>query len=164
MEDLVRCVGYEGVTPEIEFLSKAAHISDLTGEKLTEHQVAEALVLVERRLGWPPPRLVVQAAFGSPPGYELLYEGGVGPEAHSASPVAALTQAMDWALGEINYIYKEHQASGKLAPLAGKPVHLASLNGRRGPAEQAKPRLLIGVGSKSFSALPVSSEKRLKSP
>ena len=43
ISDLVRCVGYHGSTPLIEFLNKGAHYSSLTGEKLSEHQVIAAV-------------------------------------------------------------------------------------------------------------------------
>ena len=43
ISDLVRCVGYHGKTPLIEFLNKGAHYSSLTGEKLSEHQVIAAV-------------------------------------------------------------------------------------------------------------------------
>ncbi|MFQ6048726.1 MAG: GH3 auxin-responsive promoter family protein, partial [Phycisphaerae bacterium] len=41
--DLVRVVDYLGQAPIIEFLSKGAHISSLSGEKLTEQQVVQAM-------------------------------------------------------------------------------------------------------------------------
>ena len=43
IHDLVRCVGFHGTAPLIEFLNKGAHFSSLTGEKLSEHQVVAAV-------------------------------------------------------------------------------------------------------------------------
>ena len=41
--DLIRCVGFHGKAPVIEFLNKGAHISSVTGEKLSEYQVVAAV-------------------------------------------------------------------------------------------------------------------------
>ena len=38
IHDVVRCVGFEGQAPLIEFLNKGRSFSSLTGEKLSEHQ------------------------------------------------------------------------------------------------------------------------------
>ena len=43
IHDLVRCVGFHGQAPLIEFLNKGAHFSSLTGEKLSEFQVVAAV-------------------------------------------------------------------------------------------------------------------------
>ena len=51
ISDLVRCVGYHGRAPLIEFLNKGAHYSSLTGEKLSEHQVIAAVEAAQRRSG-----------------------------------------------------------------------------------------------------------------
>ena len=48
ISDLVRCVGYHGRAPLIEFLNKGAHYSSLTGEKLSEHQVIAAVEAAQR--------------------------------------------------------------------------------------------------------------------
>ena len=48
ISDLVRCVGYYGQAPLIEFLNKGAHYSSLTGEKLSEHQVIAAVEAAQR--------------------------------------------------------------------------------------------------------------------
>ena len=43
IHDLVRCVGFHGRAPMIAFLSKGAHFSSLSGEKLSEFQVVAAV-------------------------------------------------------------------------------------------------------------------------
>jgi hypothetical protein len=40
--DVVRCAGFQGQTPILEFIQKAGRCGDLEGEKLTEHQFLEA--------------------------------------------------------------------------------------------------------------------------
>ena len=41
--DVVRCTGFLHTTPLLEFLHKGAHISNLTGEKVSESQVVQAV-------------------------------------------------------------------------------------------------------------------------
>ena len=40
--DIVRCRGFIGQAPQLEFIQKFARVGDLEGEKLTEHQIMEA--------------------------------------------------------------------------------------------------------------------------
>jgi hypothetical protein len=42
IRDVVRCTGFHGATPLLEFLHKGAHISSITGEKISESQVVQA--------------------------------------------------------------------------------------------------------------------------
>ena len=48
ISDLVRCVGYHGQAPMLEFLNKGAHYSSMTGEKISEHQVITAVEAAQR--------------------------------------------------------------------------------------------------------------------
>ena len=48
--DVVRCTGWYERTPLLEFLHKGNGISNITGEKLTEHQVASAVAATLDRL------------------------------------------------------------------------------------------------------------------
>ena len=43
IQDVVRCVGWQGRSPLIEFLNKGKHVSNITGEKISEHQVSRAM-------------------------------------------------------------------------------------------------------------------------
>ena len=54
IRDLVRCVGFEGKAPLLDFLNKGSHFSSLTGEKLSEFQVVAAADEVQQELGHPP--------------------------------------------------------------------------------------------------------------
>src|SRR5262249_19241681 len=51
IHDLVRVTGFHNRTPLVEFLSKGAHFSSLTGEKLSEYQVTRAVEQVTQELG-----------------------------------------------------------------------------------------------------------------
>ena len=74
IHDLVRCVGFEGKAPLIEFLNKGAHFSSLTGEKLSEYQVVTAVNAAQRSLELPLKSYLVLPSWGDPPHYNLLVE------------------------------------------------------------------------------------------
>jgi GH3 auxin-responsive promoter len=74
ISDLVRCVGYHGRAPLIEFLNKGAHYSSLTGEKLSEHQVIAAVETAQRSVGLRLKSYLLVPTWGDPPYYSLLVE------------------------------------------------------------------------------------------
>jgi hypothetical protein len=49
--DVVRCQGYVGQAPVLEFLHKGKYCSDMEGEKISEHQVVQAVSTASRELG-----------------------------------------------------------------------------------------------------------------
>jgi hypothetical protein len=49
--DVVRCQGYVGQAPVLEFLQKAGQCADMEGEKVSGHQVAQAVETAARELG-----------------------------------------------------------------------------------------------------------------
>jgi hypothetical protein len=78
--DLVRCVGFHGQAPVIEFLNKGAHISSLTGEKLSEHQVIAAVQAAQQEIDLRLRSYLLLPTWGEPPYYSLLVEkGDLGP-------------------------------------------------------------------------------------
>src|SRR5258708_29073975 len=48
--DVVRCQGYIGQAPVLEFLHKAGQCADMEGEKVSGHQVAQAVETAAREL------------------------------------------------------------------------------------------------------------------
>jgi hypothetical protein len=74
ISDLVRCVGYHGKAPLIEFLNKGAHYSSLTGEKLSEHQVVTAVESAQRSIGIHLKSYLLAPTWDEPPFYSLLVE------------------------------------------------------------------------------------------
>jgi hypothetical protein len=74
ISDLVRCVGYHGRAPLIEFLNKGAHYSSLTGEKLSEHQVISAVEAAQRAMGVHMRSYLLAPTWDEPPYYSLLIE------------------------------------------------------------------------------------------
>ena len=160
IRDLVRCEGYappEGSrrelkraagpgTPLLSFLSKGRHFSSVTGEKLSEYQaagaVAGALAASGRRLSAYALAPVFRA--GSPR-YELFAEA-------AEAPPAAVAADIDRRLRAANCEYAAKRASGRLGPVAVRPLPAgawAAWDARRlartgGVAEQYKRPVLIG--------------------
>lgn len=67
IHDLIRCVGFHGKAPVIEFLNKGAHFSSLTGEKLSEFQVVAAVGAAQRTLNLRLSSFLLLPSWGDPP-------------------------------------------------------------------------------------------------
>lgn len=78
IHDVLRCVGFEGQAPILEFLHKGTRCSDMEGEKITEYQFVKAVTDVSREFGWPAPAFTAApirpSEPGEPPYYALLVE------------------------------------------------------------------------------------------
>ena len=114
IRDVVRCTGHFNRTPLLEFLNKGAHVSNITGEKISESQVVaavrEAVVTGKVDLS----HYTLAPVWGDPPGYRLLVE-----ECELASPDAgrSLADAVDARLQALNVEYGDKRRTGRLAPL-----------------------------------------------
>ncbi|MHC4983318.1 MAG: GH3 auxin-responsive promoter family protein [Planctomycetota bacterium] len=145
LDDRVRVTGFLGRSPIFEFLSRGTHTANITGEKITEHQVVEAMRRACAAAGANVDRFVVQGRFARTPYYELRLEqaGDVAPE-----KLAAL---MDESLAKLNIEYRSKRSSGRLGPV--RPVTLPAgtlrkadadeIDRRRGRSEQYKHRYLL---------------------
>jgi hypothetical protein len=144
LDDRVRVVARHTGTPVLEFLSRGLHTANITGEKITEHQVVEAMRTARRREGLPIERFVVQGRFSRRPYYELRVED-VTPE-----QADRLAQDMETALTELNIEYASKRKSGRLGPIravvlsAGEleRVEREAIRRRRGRCEQYKHQYL----------------------
>ncbi|MCE5278217.1 MAG: GH3 auxin-responsive promoter family protein [Planctomycetaceae bacterium] len=112
IDDRVRVVGRFGQSPVFEFLSRGLRTANLTGEKLTEHQVVEAMRQATARIGTDVNRFTFQPVFRGTPCYQLVIEPIDGNGAESA-----LAPAMDQALAELNIEYQSKRHSGRLGPI-----------------------------------------------
>ena len=111
--DVVRVHGFCGQAPIIEFLNKGAHISSLTGEKLSESQVVLAVERACMSLGIEPGLFVLAPQWADPPYYRLYVE----PLDASADEMAALEREMESALAHVNIEYVSKRNSGRLGPV-----------------------------------------------
>ncbi len=134
MDDRVRVVDRLGDSPVFEFLSRGAHTASITGEKITEHQVVEAMRRAAAATATGVERFVLQGRFAATPFYELRLEQPDGAQVHR------LAAAMDQALGELNVEYRSKRSSGRLGQI--QPAVLAP--GTLESAEQEQVRLRGG--------------------
>jgi hypothetical protein len=114
IHDLVRCVGFVGKAPLIEFLNKGAHISSLSGEKLSEHQVVAAVEAAQRSLGLRLKSYLLLPTWGEPPFYSLLVESDdLDPGASSER----LGDRVEAELQSQNVEYANKRETLRLAPV-----------------------------------------------
>ena len=107
ISDLVRVTGFLGRTPMVEFLGKGNRFANMTGEKLSEHHVTQALV----SLGWAVNAYTVAPVWDETrPHYAILLEESEGVD-------AARLRALDAALAEQNIEYAAKRQSGRLGPI-----------------------------------------------
>lgn len=151
IHDLVRCVGFHGKAPLLEFLSKGAHFSSLSGEKLSEFQVVAAVNQAQKSLGIHLSSYLLLPTWGEMPGYSLLVEesdiGEGGDSEHLADEVER-----NLKLGNVEYENK--RATLRLGPIRVRRIvrgSWADFQGRRlassgGTVEQYKqPHLMPDV-------------------
>ena len=163
IQDVVRCVGFLGSSPILEFRHKGAHISSITGEKIAESQVVESVRNACNLTGLSPQIYTLTPSWGEPPGY-TLYVGRLIESASSnlvadadggRSGVAAtpevveqyeFAQVLDDDLCRRNVEYGEKRQTGRLQrirvqelpPDAWKSFTSARQSRAGGSAEQYK--------------------------
>jgi hypothetical protein len=115
IHDLVRCTGHFNGTPLLAFLSKGSHFANLTGEKLSEYQVIEAMSRVVSKLGLDLTTYSVAPCWNDEmPYYGLFVERGEIAQSHQARQLA---EALDRELGQCNIEYQSKRESLRLGPL-----------------------------------------------
>lgn len=114
IRDVVRCRGFQGTTPLLEFLHKGSSISNLTGEKLTEFQVVSAVTNGVREAGIELDFYTLSPVWGDPPRYRLHVEDSMPLNRISLNRIA---QGIDHQLQQLNSEYQEKRNSSRLAPL-----------------------------------------------
>ncbi|MEM8670540.1 MAG: GH3 auxin-responsive promoter family protein [Planctomycetota bacterium] len=122
IRDVVRCGGFEGDVPLLEFLHKGAHCSSVTGEKLTESQVAKAVGQAFQHIGHPLENVMLVPEIGSPPGYRLLVEP------HLVTVGDSLAEAIDVSLAKLNCEYENRLETHRLLPLSVVEVPAGTWN------------------------------------
>ncbi len=143
--DCVRVVGFLGEAPLIEFLSRDAHTASLAGEKLTEHQVVEAMQAVCGAGPGRVERFILSPRWADPPHYRLYVE------AQTVRGSLDLAGRLDAALGRVNNEYESKRKTLRLGPvqLAELPAgalaerDLALRRQRSRTAEQFKQQYLL---------------------
>ncbi|MCP4788162.1 MAG: GH3 auxin-responsive promoter family protein [Fuerstiella sp.] len=112
--DVVRCTGFFGATPMLEFRHKGQHLSSIAGEKLSESQVVESVGAACRQAGVSLAQFTLTPAWGQPPGYKLFVKSAAlrTAEGHDRDRLA---RAVDTALCQRNCEYSEKRSTNRLA-------------------------------------------------
>ncbi len=114
IRDVVRCTGFYGTTPKLEFLHKGAHIANLTGEKITESQVVSAVRTSLHQFDTEFSHYTLSPVWADTPFYRLHVEGH---ELQAAANPQGLIDFIDQTLQSLNCEYQEKRGTGRLAPM-----------------------------------------------
>jgi len=145
LDDRVKVVDRLGDSPVFCFLSRGTHTANMTGEKITEHQVVEAMHRVGRKFAAGIERFVLQGCFADTPYYELRVDAA---DVADADAVAA---ALDAELAALNIEYQSKRSSGRLGRIQGvllpagtlQRAEIDHIRRRGGRAEQYKHKYLL---------------------
>lgn len=112
IRDVVRCTGFHGTTPKLQFLHKGTSISSVTGEKISESQVVDAVN--QAGAGMTIQQYTLTPEWGEPPRYRLF----VNAESVTTEALVRIAEHVDYALQEINCEYSDKRQSGRLGMIA----------------------------------------------
>lgn len=152
IHDVVRCTGFHGQTPMLEFLHKGAHISNITGEKISESQVVAAVQSAARTVGIRLSQFTMTPRWGTPPGYNLfLDETARECRLPDSAVTEQLAEQVDRCLRLNNGEYNEKRHTGRLArtecvllpPREWQEFRHQRLSGSGGSSEQYKHPCLL---------------------
>lgn len=119
IHDLVRCVGFHGRAPMLEFLNKGAHFSSLTGEKISEFQVVAAVRNAQHESGVHLGSYLLLPCWGEPPFYTLLVEESDVPDAEA---LGRLERAVEENLARGNVEYDNKRATLRLGSIRARRI------------------------------------------
>jgi hypothetical protein len=136
IHDVVRCVGFRGEAPLLEFLNKGKNFSNVTGEKLSEYQVVRAVEKSFVELNLPTDFFAMAPVMENQAGYVLLVE----PK-HSARSAAQLAARVQSNLEQLNEEYASKCASGRLLPVSVREVPTGTWHGIRAEKIRARGNL-----------------------
>ena len=146
IHDVVRCLGFEGQVPLVEFLNKGKSFCSLTGEKLSEHQAVRAVKASFADLQFPLETFTLAPIMDSQPRYVLLLE----PPAHRGR-ADELAHRVQVNLARLNEEYGLKCTSGRLLPVQIREVATGTWSalrreriGDRGNFEEYKHPCLVG--------------------
>ncbi len=143
IRDVVRCTGFHGETPLLEFLHKGAHISSITGEKISESQVVEAVRAAQADSGLWTAQFTMTPEWLDQPGYTLYVDLRRQAESTQLERFASLVEQQ---LCSRNDEYREKRQTGRLSAIRTLPLPESAwqtlqqtrLNKSGGSAEQYK--------------------------
>lgn len=116
ISDVVEVSGYVGGAPLIRFLNKGTHISSMVGEKLSEHNVVQAIARVYKGSGQNDHCFDVFLCpqWGDPPFYRLNIDREAIAGLDSEAVRTDLGKKLDQALMAVNVEYKSKRQTDRL--------------------------------------------------
>lgn len=143
IRDVVRCTGFHGDAPLLEFLHKGAHISSITGEKISESQVVEAVRAAQADSGLCTTQFTMTPEWLDQPGYTLYVDLRRHTESTQLERFASLVEQQ---LCSRNEEYREKRQTGRLGAIrmralpesAWQTLQQTRLKKSGGSAEQYK--------------------------
>ncbi len=115
IHDLVRVTGFYHQTPLVEFLSKGAHFANITGEKLSEYHVTQAMDEILRKEDLTLTSYSLAPCWDDErPYYGLFVERG---DFMNSIQAMDLAQALDRRLQIANIEYASKRSSGRLGSI-----------------------------------------------
>lgn len=161
--DRVRVRGYLGEAPIVEFLHRGAHVSSVTGEKLTEWQVTSAFDRVSQAAQIEATEFVLAPVWDDPPYYRLHVDRDF-PNRNQ------FTDDMDQELSRINVEYGSKRSSGRLGPIVVNRLpdeFFAQLNRerreRRGTSNEQYKHQYLYTKPGDDACLPLCAERQTHS-
>ena len=145
--DVVEVVDHVGPAPVIRFLNRGQHVSNLTGEKLTEFQVTTATNEAIERTALAVRNYCLCPTWDAVPYYSLLVEEGE----VDAGGAGRLASEVDARLRALNMEYETKRASGRLGAVRVKTIPRGAwrrfdadaVDARSGRVEQYKHKFLV---------------------
>jgi hypothetical protein len=120
ISDLVRVTGFYNKTPLVEFLSKGAHFANLTGEKLSEYHVTQAMQGILQDFNLSLTAYTVAPCWDDElPYYGLFIERG---DLAGLEEGTKLAERLDRRLKELNIEYASKRDSLRLGTLRLQPL------------------------------------------
>ena len=116
LADRIAVVGRCGEVPLVRFVGKHGRYLNALGEKVSESQISQAMMVASHATGGAPVGFCVRIKMGEVPHYEVALEGGEHP---------GLLSVLDESLGQSNVEYASKRKSGRL----GAPVGIAVASG-----------------------------------
>lgn len=117
INDVVKVTGFLGATPLLQFVQKGKGVTNITGEKLYEAQVLQAVREAMAAMGRTA-RFVMMLADEEGRRYRLYVE----PDPGGTLDAAALGRSTDDRLSHINVEYQAKRESERLAPIEARSL------------------------------------------
>ena len=112
MNDIVQVTGFYNKCPTLKFLQKGKGATNITGEKLYESQVLEAIQALEKTA-----HITVRFQQWIADEIGSCYQVFIESDDSHLSKVGVYAVALEETLSSLNIEYKEKRASGRLKPL-----------------------------------------------